>query len=111
MIRDAEGKPQPGVIVTIWPASLTADQPAPIGTSRPTSNDGTFTFGSLGPGEYRIAAFEGEIFNSGILAAPAFLAQFSTQAELVKLDTSQSATVAPKLIPASAIAAAAEKLP
>lgn len=110
-IFDAEGKPQSGVIVTMWPASLTGESRPSEARSTVTGENGTFTLGSLGPGEYRVAAWEGETQDSGILSAPAFLTQFATQAEPVKLEAGMAVNIAPKLIPASAIAAAAANLP
>jgi len=109
VVQDANGQPHPGVTVTLWMPGL-----PPFGTldqARSTGTDamGHFRFGSLRPGEYRIAAWEKIEQGMGNLSD--FHVRFDNKATAVKLMEDSHETVQPVLISREEIEAAAAKLP
>jgi hypothetical protein len=69
IVRDQDGAPASDRLVTLW-----GPEEAP--RSMPSNSDGTFHFGSLAPGEYRVVAWE-EIERDWA-TAPEFLGRFKS---------------------------------
>jgi Carboxypeptidase regulatory-like domain len=108
VVQDANGQPLSGATVTLWMPGL-----PPYGTvdqARSTNTDATghFRFGSLRPGEYRIAAWE-EI-EPGMGNIPEFHARFDDSATTVKLSEGSHETVEPVLISREKIDAEAARI-
>jgi protocatechuate 3,4-dioxygenase beta subunit len=109
IVRDASGQPLPGVTVTLWtPGSPTFDT---LDQARSTGTDamGHFRFGSLRPGEYRIAAWEKIEQGMGNLSE--FHVRFDNKANVVKLMEDSHETIQPVLISRKNVEEAAAKLP
>jgi len=109
MVQDANGQPLSGVTVTLWRPGL-----PPVGTldqARSTGTDaiGHFRFGSLRPGEYRIAAWEK--IEQGMGNVADFHVRFDNKATVVKLVEDSKETVQPVLISREKIETEAAKLP
>lgn len=109
VIKDAMGKPLPGIAVTLWPSGLPPGGPIEPMRSTFTDGNGHFEFGSLRPGEYCVAAWETR--DLGLVMTPEFHARFDKDAAVVKLSEDSRITVEPPLIGHDAIEAEAAKLP
>ncbi len=109
IVQDANGRPLPGVTVTLWMPGLptfgTLDQAKSTGTDAM----GHFRFGNLRPGEYRIAAWEKIEQGMGNLSE--FHAKFDNKANVVRLMEDSHETVQPVLISREEIEMEAAKLP
>jgi protocatechuate 3,4-dioxygenase beta subunit len=107
-LHDSNGQPLARVIVTLWVPGL--PPPGTLDRARSTATDamGQFHFGSLPPGEYRLAAWEQ--IEPGIAHVPAFHVKFDTAAAVVKLSEGSHETVQPVLIPRSRVEQEAAKL-
>ncbi len=108
VVHDASGQPLSGANLTLWEPGL-----PPAGTldqARSTRTDamGSFRFGSLRPGEYRIAAWEQ--IETGMPNIPEFHVRFDSEATVIKLTEDAHETVQPVLISREKIAAAAAAL-
>jgi len=108
VVHDASGQPLSGANLTLWEPGL-----PPAGTldqARSTRTDamGSFRFGSLRPGDYRIAAWEQ--IETGIANIPEFHVRFDSEATVVKLIEDAHETVQPVLISREKVAAAAAAL-
>jgi hypothetical protein len=100
-VRDSSGTPLPGVALSLWKPGQ-ASGSGFIHLTSDTGPAGTFLFANLAPGEYRVAAWEGD----GMLSIPEFLSQFETRAAAVRLDRDSRQNVDVPLIPGDAIDAA-----
>jgi hypothetical protein len=106
-IRDASGKPQPAVPVTLWSPdndfNLTATSAA----------NGTFQYANLPPGSYRIAAWD-QLYSQpagwGVQTIREFRNNFDAAATRIILGEGQHLSIDPALIPRTAIEQAAAKL-
>jgi protocatechuate 3,4-dioxygenase beta subunit len=109
IVTDSNGQPLPGFTVTLWvpgsPAPGTIDQ----AVSTRTDAMGSFRFGRLRPGEYRIAAWE-EI-EPGMSNIAEFHSSFDSSATAVKVSAGSHQTLQPALISREKIRAATARLP
>ncbi len=105
-IQDSKGNPLPQVQVSLWKPG----QPSPDGMFPPlaavTDGNGGFHVANLAPGEYRVAAWAGNV----AVFAPEFLSQFDAAAATVKLQQGSRETVDAPLIPQDAIESALANL-
>ena len=102
------GEPLTGIMVTAWPKTPNPGSATHGVKSISTDQKGAFTFASLAPGDYYVAAWE-EI-DSGLRGDPDFLAHFTAQAAEVKLDEGAQASVNVKLVPRDVVAVEAAKV-
>jgi hypothetical protein len=100
-VRDADNRPLPNTRVTLWSDS--------VHITDLTSNDGSFDFRDLAPGEYHILAWEQ--IEPGLDAIPAFRDKFSAKATTFKVDVSGQAHYDISPVGSDAIQAEAAKLP
>jgi Carboxypeptidase regulatory-like domain len=108
VVRNAAGQPLAGVTVTLWMPGLPS-----AGTLDPARSTGTdalghFRFGSLRPGEYRVAAWEK--IEAGIGNISEFHARFDDRATTIKLREDSHETVQPVLIDRDQVNTEAAKL-
>ncbi|MGH9810316.1 MAG: hypothetical protein ACRD9W_24225, partial [Terriglobia bacterium] len=73
-----------------------------------TDASGSFKFTGLGPGDYRVAAWD--LVDVAIAQVPEFRAKFESKAAKVKLSENSHETVDAPLIPRDAIDAAAAEI-
>jgi hypothetical protein len=92
IVRDKDGAPAGDKVVTVW-------GPAEAPRSMPSNADGTFRFGSLAPGGYRVLAWE-EIEHDWA-TAPEFLDRFT--ATEVKLQEGSKQNLDLRVVPKKAI--------
>ncbi len=98
-----------GTTVRVWPKVPDLGSYGGGVKSTPTDQEGGFTFASLAPGEYYVAAWRE--LESGLADDPEFLARFNGDASLVKLEESGRATVEVKVVPRERVAAETARLP
>ena len=110
-LRSEKGEPLGGVTVTAWPKNFGPGSPLSSVKSRSSGTDGKFSIPSLAPGDYYVAAWEGEGWLSDIITIPDFLSSFTGDAEKVTLDEGAKPQAQVKLISKEKIAAAVAKLP
>jgi hypothetical protein len=108
VLNDPTGQPLSGVTVSLWVGGL-----PPAGTldqARSTATDaaGKFRFGSLRPGEYRIAAWEK--IEPGLANVPEFHAKFDAAATVVRVSADSHEKVQPVVISRQKVDAAAATL-
>jgi Carboxypeptidase regulatory-like domain len=108
VVQDANGQPLPGVTVTLWMPGLQPYGAVDQARSINTDATGHFRFGSLRPGEYRIAAWEK--IEPGMGNIPEFHARFDDSATTVKLSEGSHETVEPVLVSREKIEAEAARL-
>jgi hypothetical protein len=97
--------------VTAWPKTPNPASPSSGARSRSTDQNGSFTIGSLAPGDYYLVAWEGEAINSGLIANPDFLTAFTADAATVTVSEGAASAVDAKLVPRAKIDAIGAKLP
>lgn len=110
-LHNDKNEPLTGVTVTVWPKNFGAGSPSYGVRSKSTDQNAGFKIGGLAPGDYYVAAWEGEAANSGLIASPDFLGAFMSEAATVTLGEGLSANADVKLISRVKIAAAAAKIP
>ena len=110
-LRNEKDEPLGGVTVTAWPKNFAPGSPLSSVKSRSSGTDGKFSIPSLAPGDYYVAAWEGEGWLSDIITIPDFLSSFTGDAEKVTLDEGAKPQAQVKLISKEKIAAAVAKLP
>ncbi len=110
-LRNEKDEPLGGVTVTAWPKYFAPGSPLSSVKSRSSGTDGRFRIPSLAPGDYYVAAWEGEGWLSDIITIPDFLSSFTGDAEKVTLDEGARPQAQVKLISKEKIAAAVAKLP
>jgi protocatechuate 3,4-dioxygenase beta subunit len=104
IVHGADGTALPNVLVTVW-----APGAPPAGaTTLNTDANGQFKFGNLGPGDYRIAAWEK--VDPGLPTAPEFRVRFEDKAARVHLDEDGHESTEAPLIGRDAIETEAAKL-
>jgi hypothetical protein len=108
-VRNDNGDPIPGVMVTAWPKNLNPGTVTGGIASVYSDQDGTFTIGGLEPGEYSVAAWDE--MEPTLTQVPAFRAAFASQAERAKVDEGAQVSVTVKMIPKDRIAIEAAKIP
>lgn len=109
VVRDDREKPAPNVFVSAWIASEPKPEAADRTQTTATDANGTFRFGNLPPGEYRVAAWED--IDSGLAQYRPFCELFGSKAAKVQLGENGRERVDVKLVPAAAIASATARLP
>ena len=112
VVRDDKGQPVKGVRVAMWDARVKAGETVPYYEQGAATSAGEFSFGSLPPGEYRIAAWmaaDPKVVSS--MESPEFLLQFNGQATAVKVGPDSEQSVDVKTVGKEAIDKALEKLP
>jgi len=95
VVRNSKGEAMPGVVVTLWSpdrAMLGAFDPAKAAY---TDQNGAFRIENLGPGDYRILAWDD--FDAGLMLNLDFLKRFESQASSIKLEENSRETVDVKL--------------
>jgi hypothetical protein len=107
-LHGSDGAPLAGVNVTMWVAGAAQTGIFYQPRNSRTDANGAFKFTGLGPGDYRVAAWD--VAEVGILQAPEFRAKFESKAGKVKLSENSHETVNAPLIPRDAIDAAAAEL-
>jgi beta-lactamase regulating signal transducer with metallopeptidase domain len=110
-LRNEKGEPLGGVTVTAWPRGFGPGSPLSSVKSQSSGGDGSFRLAGLEPGDYYVAAWEGEDIYSGVITIPDFLSSFTGDAEKVTLDEGARPQAQVKLISKEKIAAAVAKLP
>ena len=110
-LHNDKNEPLNGVTVTVWAKNPNPGSPPSSVKSRSTDQKGNFKIAGLAPGDYYIAAWEGEAANSGLITIPDFLAAFTSEAATVTLGESSSSNADVRLISRAKIAAATSKLP
>jgi len=109
VVQDATGQALSGVTVTLWTPGLPPFGMLDQARSSATDAIGHFRFGSLRPGEYRIAAWEK--IEQGMGNVSDFHVRFDNKATAVKLMEDSHETVHPILISREEIETEAAKLP
>jgi protocatechuate 3,4-dioxygenase beta subunit len=109
VVQDATGQALSGVTVTLWTPGLPPFGMLDQARSSATDAIGHFRFGSLRPGEYRIAAWEK--IEQGMGNVSDFHVRFDNKATAVKLMEDSHETVHPILIRREEIETEAAKLP
>ena len=109
IVEDAHGQPLAGTTVTLWTPGLPPFGAVDQAKSTGTDALGHFRFGSLRPGEYRIAAWEKIEQGMGNLAE--FHMRFDNKATVVRVMEDSHETVQPVLIRREEIETEAAKLP
>ena len=108
VVRNAAGQPLAGVTVTLWMPGLPSAGTLDPARSTGTDAMGHFRFGSLRPGEYRVAAWEK--VEAGMGNIPEFHARFDDRATTIKLREDSHETVQPVLIDRDQVNTEAAKL-
>ena len=102
-VRNSDGEPVADAAVNAW----TKDDPE-IRTAR-TDASGRFTLRNLGPGEYRVIAWES--LDRGVIENPAFRASFEGQATVVTLQEGSAESADLKVVTKAASDVEITKLP
>ncbi len=108
VLRDADGKPIPNRMVSLW--SKSEDFPRDVGFYRSVNTDtkGAFQFRGLAPGDYRLLAWE--FADPDIVMNAEYRARFENKAVSISLSEGSRETVTAPTIPREAAAGEAEKL-
>ncbi len=109
IVRNESGEPVPNVPVTLWTAGRPANGVFSPARGTNTDASGAFQIFNLGPGEYRVAAWED--LEPGLAQNPDFRARFESTAAKVEVQESTHATADTKLVGRDAIQAEITKLP
>lgn len=80
-VKNKEGQPVAGSTVVLWPTTKNARQA--LFKTATTDAQGRYTFSSVAPGDYRLAAFE--FLEPGAAQDPDFLRAFESKAEKVSI--------------------------
>jgi hypothetical protein len=108
LVLDATGQPLSRVTVTLWTPGLPPPGTLDQAESTITDGQGHYQFGSLRPGEYRIAAWER--IEPGMGNISEFHVRFDETATIVKLSEDSHETVHPVLISREKVEVEAAKL-
>jgi hypothetical protein len=106
-LHGSDGAPLSGLTVTLWMAGAEPSVFYPVRNAR-TDASGAFTFSGLGPGDYRVVAWD--VADVAIAQAPEFRAKFESKAAKVKLSENSHETVDVPMIPRDATDAAVAEL-
>jgi len=104
VVRNDNGEAVPGVMVSLWNPGTSSDPPKIANTDQ----NGAFKIRNLGPGEYRVAAFED--IEPGLIQDPDFRQRFDTQAITVKIGENAHENDELKMISKAAIDAEVAKI-
>lgn len=109
IVRDPQGGSLPAAVVTLWPAAPDPGKANHGVRIAASDQNGAFTFHSLAPGEYLLAAWEPA--EPGLLQDYPFLMQFAADAARLTLTENAHAALEAPLIPLAKIRAAESQLP
>lgn len=107
VIRDAAGRPLPGITLTVW------NPDSDFNTNAVTDTTGSFAIGHLPPGAYRVAGWDrlhSQPNGWGIQTVRAFRDEFDSEASLIVVKQGEQAVVNPVLISFGRIEETARRL-
>jgi hypothetical protein len=107
-VHGSDGMPLASAVVTLWTPGVPVEEIADFTRIASTDANGQFKFGSLPPGDYRIAAWEQ--IDPGLGTVPEFRMKFESKAAAVKLEENAHESIEAPLIVRDAIETEAARL-